>query len=186
MNAKITTIAKLVGCLVLVLVGCRKEEDYRQPNPVDLLGSWTTSGLTFESGGLAPTNAQLADFKNLEANTYTFNFDSTYVKRSRDSVVSNNLVVVRLERGTYKLSNDTLVLTTSDTPTQTIQNTYYHCYFKTGNESPLSLQTLIIRTTKELLLKSLDEQIQTDPAVQKKRAFLNARDMFKITQTLYR
>ncbi|GAB3924572.1 hypothetical protein [Larkinella terrae] len=181
-----STIIKLCTGVFLLLDGCRREEEYRTPRPFEIVGSWTASGPSYESGGLPPTSAQLANFKGLEAGTYTFHADQTYSKRSTDSVVSANTILVKLEKGNYRLSGDTLILTTTNNPRQTPLNTYYNCYLKTGNDDPLSLQTLRIRTTKELLLKSLDEQVQADPLVQQNRAFLNARDMFKINQTLQR
>lgn len=181
-----SSIIKVCVGIVLFQIGCGREEEYRIPRSFEILGSWTASGLTYESGGLPPTKAQLANFKGLEAGTYTFHIDQTYIKRSIDSVVSSNTVLVKLEKGKYRLSGDTLILTVNNTSSQIPQNTYYNCYLKTGNNEPLSLRTLRIRTTKELLLKSLDEQIQTDPLIQQNRAFLNARDMFKINQTLQR
>ena len=187
MSGKSALLPIPLFCLLLLWVmSCEREADFRTPAYADFLGNWNASGLAFELGGPMPTRAQLDNFKNLGGVSYTFNNDKTYVKRTLDSIASTNTVQVKLEQGTYKLSGDQLILTTHDTLSNTSRNTYYTCYFAVRNLAPTVTNSMIIRTTKDLLLKGLNEPGQTDTLSNQKRDFLNAQSLFIVSQTLQR
>ncbi|GAB4031374.1 hypothetical protein GCM10028774_08780 [Spirosoma jeollabukense] len=171
------------------LIGCKgKEENTARPATThDIYGTWTASGLAFESGGEGSkplTNVQLSLFDNFKAASYTFNIDGSYIKRSLDSTVSSTTVLTTLERGTFKLMNGQLILTTQDLLIKANRNQYYNCDFVSTSLGSFVVYTLSLQATKEQLLKALDEQKQANPSYQQTRDFLLERYMFKVNQTL--
>lgn len=179
--------------MVLWLVGCKNKDTDRPATIRDMYGTWTAQGLAFESGGSTtpqlsppspPTTAQLAVFDDFKADSYTFGNDGTYVKRSADSTLSSNTVLTKLERGTYKLAEGLLILTTQDPITKISRNRYYTCQFSISLPGLLDERILYLQTTKELLLRALEEQKEANPLYQQTRDFLLEQTLFKINQTL--
>ena len=86
------------------LIGCSgPEKDSARPAVTsDIYGTWTASGLAFESAGQGSTpltKAQVSLFDTFNAASFTFHRDGTYVKRSLDSTVSPTSVLTTLGAG---------------------------------------------------------------------------------------
>ncbi|MBD2755913.1 hypothetical protein [Spirosoma validum] len=174
--------------MLLWLLGCKEQGDTSRPAiPADIYGTWNASGLNFESAGQGSTpmtTGQAALFNAFKAGTYTFNWDSTYVKRSSDSTLSATTVLVTLERGTFKLLNGQLVLTTQDALTKTTRNQYLTCNYEIRSLGTFAVTTIALQVTKDQLLQTLEEEKQTNPSYQQTRDFLLERNFFRINQTL--
>lgn len=183
---KLFNLLWLPAMIVLGLSGCKEAEVFRPLAYPDLFGTWTTNGFVFESGGPLPTADQLAWFKPLEASSFTFQSDSTYLKRSKDSFVNPTTVLVRLERGTFSVANGILKLSTRDTITGVTRNIYYRCDFTKKQIGHSEIRTVSMHATRDLLLKSLADQNQTTAMIQQNFPYLLDRTLFTVSQELTR
>ena len=176
----------LQAIIILGLSSCKEAEVFRPLAYYDLIGSWTTNGFVFESGGPLPKADQLAWFTYMEASSFTFQSDSTYLKRSKDSFVNPTTVLVKLERGTFSVANGILKLSTRDTITGVTRNIYYRCDFTKKQIGHSEIRTVSMHATRDLLLKSLADQNQTTAMIQQNFPYLLDRNLFTVSQELTR
>ncbi len=158
---------------MVLLTACGKNKDSVTPS---LVGKWQVLTVMTTVSNKSVAATQTENYSGKDA-SYEFQSDGTFTSRAPDSTSTG--IKTTIETGTYKLSGNSITLTVQD-PSTKVSTNNYATYGLSGS-------SLTFTVTKDLLLKSLNEQLTTDPGItQLVIAALNTYDVYTVTVNMQR
>ncbi len=163
---RLTPVKRIAYFLVvgLLLTACSKDKDSITPS---LVGKWQFVTVVVSATIQGKATSRTENYTNKD-DSYEFKGDGTYIGRSVDSTVAG--VRTLTEAGTYRTAGNQLTLTTQDSTSKAVKNTYL--------TYELSGTRLQFTATKESVGKALTEQAVTDLDAQIGLDILKTYDAF--------